>query len=142
MLVLDIGTILLYIQKAHARLRALNQLKTLDDTTKERIRQVLKAEFMSSEESAAENTSVEQASSSESDSEQPSAAARGKKKLIRHKLPWRSQEMQRVMESLDRKIERRRSDRSKGMCLEVVIGEDSCRAKPENLPEWATELFS
>ena len=62
MLVLDIGTILLYIQKAHARLRALNQSKTLDDTTKERIRQVLKAEFMSSEESAAENTSVEQAS--------------------------------------------------------------------------------
>ena len=103
---------------------------------------MLKAEFMSSEESAAENTSVEQASSSESYSEQPHAAARGKKKLIRYKLPWRSQEMQRVMESLDRKIECRQSNRSKGMCLEVVIGEDSCRAKPDNLPEWATELFS
>ena len=103
---------------------------------------MLKAEFMSSEESAAENTSVEQASSSESYSEQPHAAARGKKKLIRYKLPWRSQEMQCVMESLDRKIECRQSNRSKGMCLEVVIGEDSCRAKPDNLPEWATELFS
>ena len=64
------------------------------------------------------------------------------KKLIKHKLPWRSQEMQHVIASLDRKLERRRSDQAKGMCLEVVMGEDSCRTRPENLPEWAGELFS
>ena len=129
------------IQKAHARLRVLNQSKTLDDATKERIRPVLKAEFMSSEESSNENPSVEQeGSSSGSDTEQQ--LSRGKKKLIKHKLPWRSQEMQLIMESLDRKLERRRSDRAKGMCLEVVMGDNLSRARPENLPEWASELFS
>lgn len=50
--------------------------------------------------------------------------------------------MKRVIESLDRKLERRRSERAKGMCLEVIMGEDSSRSKPEDLPEWATELFS
>ena len=89
---------------------------------------------MSSEESSNENPSVEQeGSSSGSDTEQQ--PSRGKKKLIKHKLPWRSQEMQLIMESLDRKLERRRSDRAKGMCLEVVMGDNSSRARPENLPE-------
>ena len=141
MLVLDIAINYFIIQKAHARLRALNQSKTLDDATKERIRPVLKAEFMSSEESGTEHPSIEQeASSGGSDTEQP--PSRGKKRLIRHKLPWRSQEMQCIIESLDRKLERRRSDRAKTMCLQVVMGDDSCRPRPENLPEWATELFS
>ena len=119
-------------------MRALNQSKTLDDATKERVWPVLKAEYMSS---SGKNPSVEQeASSSGSDTEQP--PVRGKKKLIKHKLLWWPQEMQCVMESLDRKLEHRCSDRAKGMCLEVVMGENSSRAKPEKLPERATELFS
>ena len=50
--------------------------------------------------------------------------------------------MQSIIDSLDRKLDRRRDDRAKGMCLQTSIGGDSKRPKPDHLPEWATELFS
>jgi len=50
--------------------------------------------------------------------------------------------MQALMESLDRKIDRRRSGRSKAMCLEVQVSGESTRPKPDGLPEWACELFN
>ena len=49
--------------------------------------------------------------------------------------------MQCVVDSLDRKIDRRRDARAKKMCLEVVMGADSTRPKPDGIPEWAIELF-
>ena len=55
------------MQKARARLRVLNLSKTLDDGTKEKIRPVLKAEFMSLEESVTEEVATDQERSSESD---------------------------------------------------------------------------
>ena len=62
-------------------LRVLNQSKTSDDATQERIKPLLKAEFMSSEEPSTENPSVEQeGSSSGSDTEQQ--PSRGKNKLM------------------------------------------------------------
>ena len=76
--------------------------------------------------------------SSDSESE---AASVGKQRLHRHRLPWRSQELLKVIESLDRKVERRHSDR-KAMCLEVIVGSDSQRQVPNDAPEWAIELFS
>ena len=51
---------------------------------------------MSSEESAVEDTASENNSSDDSDG--PSAPARKKQKLVKHKLPWRSQECQSVIE--------------------------------------------
>jgi len=65
-----------------------------------------------------------------------------KKKLIRLKLPWRSREFQAVTESLDRKTERRRTDRAKAMCLEIRVDRNSERLAPHDTPEWAVELFS
>ena len=50
--------------------------------------------------------------------------------------------MQCVVDSLDRNIDRRRDARAKKMCLEVVMGADSTRPKPDEMSEWATELFS
>ena len=129
------------MQKARARLRVLNLSKTLDDGTKEKIRPVLKAEFMSSEESVTEEVATDQEHSSESDTGEV-CPSRGRKKLIKHKLPWRSQEMQRVIDSLDRKLDRRRDDRAKKMCLETSVEGESTREKPDHLPQWATELFS
>jgi len=73
---------------------------------------------MSSDESDNDDSTSEprsqQADSSDSecdqrDDERPSR----KKKLIRHKLRWRSRELQLTIDSLDRKLARRRSD-SKG----------------------------
>ena len=115
---------------------------TLDDLAKQKIRLVLKPEFMSSEESVVEDTATENNSSDDSDGPSEPTHAHKKKKLIKHKLPWRSQEYQSVIESLDRKIARRRDDRAKRMCLETTMGGDSARPKPDHLPEWASELFS
>ena len=38
-----------------------------------------------------------------------------KKKLNKHRVPWRSQEMQLIINSLDRKLDRRHDDREKKM---------------------------
>ena len=96
---------------------------------------------MSSEESVTEEVQTDRDHSSGSDVEEVHPS-RQRKTLIKHKLPWRSQEMQKVIESLDRKLDRRRDDRAKGMCLQTSIGGNSTREKLDHLPEWATELFS
>ena len=111
----------------------------MDEPTKEKIRPVLNADYMSSDESEVEAAATQGEESSDSENE---TASNGKKRLCRHRLPWRSQELQRVIESLDRKLERRRSDRAKAMCLEIIVGSDSQRGVPNNAPEWAIELFS
>jgi len=108
---------------------------------------VLKADFMSSDESDhldADNT-TRSGGSSDNDGgngQLECEQTQRKKKLIRHRLPWRSQELQLIVESLDRKISRRRSDRAKSMCLEITSGTDSSRPIPDNSPQWAIELFS
>lgn len=50
--------------------------------------------------------------------------------------------MQAVINSLDRKVDRRRSGRSKAMCLEVVVSGESARPKLDNLSKWTCELAS
>ena len=50
--------------------------------------------------------------------------------------------MQAAIDSTDRKIDRRRSGRSKAMCLNVEISVESTRPRPDGLPEWARKLFS
>ena len=94
---------------------------------------------MSSEDSKLEDVTVEQGQSSRSELEDIEPIK--KKRLIKHKLPWRSREMQLVIESLDRKMDCRRDARAKNMCLEHVVGPDSTRPKPDGLPDWATELL-
>ena len=101
-------------QKAHARLRALNQSRTLDEPTKEKIRPVLTADYMSSDDSEIDVAATRGEQSSDSENE---TASVGKKRLRRQRLPWRSQEFQKVIESLDRKLERRRSDQAWGEVL-------------------------
>ena len=90
---------------------------TIHETTKVKFAEVLKAEFMSSDESVVENTDN---SDSDSDTDGRSPPTR-KKRLIKHKMSWRSREMQAANDSLDRKIDRRCSGRSKAMCLNVEV---------------------
>ena len=127
------------MQKAHARKKALRDSTTLDEATKKRVEPVLTAEYMSSDETAMEDSDAESVRSD--GSEHPTDPAPKKKKLIKHKLPWRSQEMQEMVNSLDRKVNRRRTPRGRTMCLEVEEGRVSTRPKPDNIPEWAAELF-
>ena len=120
-------------QKAHARLCALKKSTSINDETKEKIAPLLTADYMSSEESAYVDSS---------NSEDDEAEQRRKKRLIRHPLPWRSAEFWRLLESLDRKIDQRRTDRSRSMCLDVEVGTESTRQAPHDIPDWAKELFS
>ena len=62
---------MVYFTESSCSLRALNQSQTLDDAMKEKVCPVLTADFMSSEESNAEDLLAEQdpASSDESDQE-------------------------------------------------------------------------
>ena len=93
---------------------------------------------MSSDETAIED-SDDSVYSDNSDHEDSAAK---KKKLIKHKLLWRSREMQNMIDSLDQKICRKRTPRGARMCLEVEEGiRASSRPKPDNIPEWAAELF-
>ena len=70
-------------QKAHARLRVLNLSKTLDEPTKEKIRSVLNADYMSSDESEVDVLARQEESS---DSENETASV-GKKNFIDNGFP-------------------------------------------------------
>ena len=132
------------MQKAHGRLRALNLSNTLTTEEKDKIRPLLKAEYMSSDESDAEMERREDEVDSSDDGSvnNHQEEQQRRKKLIRHRLTWRSRELQLTFENLDRKLARRRTDKAKAMCLDVTYGCDSSRPTPENCPEWAIELFS
>ena len=121
-------------------MKALQRSTTIHDTIKQKVEKVLIAEYMSSEESTIQDTDEDPQSSGDSECEIPQPK-KGRKRLIRHNLTWRSREFQDILESLDRKIARRRTARGKAMCLEVEMGGDSARQKPDGLPDWAAELF-
>ena len=116
----------LMIQKAVARKKALLQSTTLDAETKQKLQPLMKPQYMSSDESVVE---------SGDDSEQEEQL--GEKKLVKRRAVWRSHEFQNYIDSIDHKIQRRRSDRGRSMTLKVEIGENSARSAPEDCPEWA-----
>lgn len=65
-----------------------------------------------------------------------------RKKLLKKKASWRSPEFQDYISSLDRKIERRRTERGKAMALEVTMSSsESSRSAPDGCPDWAKSLF-
>ena len=98
---------------------------------------------MFSDESDAEMERPEnEVESSDEESSNNNSHQQNRKKLIRHRLTWRSREVKLTFESLDRKLARRRSDKAKGMCLEVIYGSDLISPAPDNCPEWAIEIFS
>ena len=58
-----------------------------------------------------------------------------KETLTKHKVPWRSQELQQIIDDVDGKLDRRHGDRAKAMCLDFTIGGDSTKPIPENVHE-------
>ena len=64
-------------------------------------------------------------------------------KFICHKEDaWRSQEMQRVVDSLDQKLDGCSDSGAKRMCLEKFAEVEFTREKLDHLPQWAIELLS
>ena len=72
-----------------------------------------------------------------SDSGSESEVATKDKVFFTRPLVWRSQQCNNLMESLDRKILRRRSDRAKEMCRKRRVGQPSARPMPQSQPDWA-----
>ena len=96
---------------------------------------------MSSEESLVEDSSEgENGGGHSSDSDTETRSRSKRKKLVRHTLPWRSEEFEAVLQSLDRKLDWRRNPKSKLMCLEVQMGGPLSWEKPDDAPEWATDM--
>ena len=92
---------------------------------KEKIFNILTLDYMSSEDTGSESGS-------------------GLEMATRHKvflsrpLLWRSTEANNIMESLDRKTTRRRSDRAKEMCRTRRVGLPSDRAAPDEASSFWT----
>lgn len=113
----------------------------IDPETKAKVEPLLVGECMSSEELAVQESDNERERESSDSELENEVQHSSRKRLIKHKLTWRSTEFQSIIESLDRKIDRRRSSRSKRMCLKVEQGGDSSREPPDSIPQWAVELF-
>ena len=60
-----------------------------------------------------------------------------KKNLICHRLSWRTgnRECQDMMDSLDRKLQRKRTARGKATRLKAGMDGNSTRPKPDHFPE-------
>ena len=104
------------IQKLRRRVSAMKSSTMLTEQMKEKIRQILTADHMSSEESG-------------------SGEDEGRQLVVRPP-PWRSAEAQSTIDSLDRKADRRRSERAREMMTHRVVGAASTRPAPDG-PEWA-----
>ena len=89
---------------------------------------ILTLDFISSEETGSESGSDEEMTK--------------KKIFLRNIIPWRSSEVNSMMECLDRKTARRRTERAKEMCRVRKQGLLSTRPMPDGFPEWAVTLAS
>lgn len=114
------------------RAKALRESTTISQEEKQRYLPCITTDFMSSEESVSEQEE-EDDYSSESDAEPGSQ----RKYLCIKPLSWRSRELNDLMARLDRKIARRRSQKSAGMVLERKRGPPSMRQAPDDAPEFA-----
>jgi len=47
-----------------------------------------------------------------------------------------------VIDSFDRNLDHCHEDRTKGMCLQTSVGDNSTRPKPNHFPEWQLNCFS
>lgn len=64
------------------------------------------------------------------------------KKFRVNALNWRSTEFQKYIDSLDRKVSRNQSERSKRMSIPTELGGPSTRQEPpDGYPDWACITF-
>ena len=98
---------------------------SIDPSIKQKFEPVLKVDYMSSDESIV-------ASEGSDD-----VAAAPPKKFVKHQLKWWSDEFQKYIDSLDRKILRSKTDRAKRMTIPIETNGFSKRNPPPDCPDWA-----
>ena len=91
--------------------------------------------LISSEESCGE------AGSSEESGSELGGTIRDRLKLITRPLTWRSAEASNLMMSLERKFQRRQTEKARRMMADRTDGPPSERSKPDNIPEWAVDFW-
>lgn len=127
--------ILLSTQKKNQRIKALNLSTALAPQQKEEYMEFMTTEYMSSEHSMSESEEEEEGdqNGSASDAERPHV-----KVFSVSTLPWRSEDLTKVMHSLDRKVMRRRSAKGTSMTVRRrKSGVRSSRPAPEDAPDFA-----
>ena len=109
---------------------SLFSINFFDKEEKEKNMKVLALDLMSSEETGSASASGSESSEKE-------------RIFLTRPLPWRSPAANNLMESLDRKIIRHRSERAKEMRLMRRIGDPSSRPMSENQGEaWAMNAMN
>lgn len=119
------------LQKRLKRQKTLLQSTSIPNEGKSRFKDCLSVEYMSSEHSVSEDN-LDQEDSSEDEN-----VSRKKKVLIRRPLPWTSQELNTLFLKLDRKANRKQSQRSASMTIERRDGSPSEREASDDAPEFA-----
>ena len=112
------------IQKLQIRKATCLASTTLTPEQRDQLGAVLHVEYMSTEESAEESGEDE-------------CMGERHKVLIVHTLPWRSARLTEMLQSLDRKIQRKRSSGAVEMSRKRCHGEPSTKNPPPSCPAWA-----
>ncbi|KAL5491851.1 hypothetical protein EMCRGX_G017216 [Ephydatia muelleri] len=113
------------LSKAHSRMNACTTSTAITAEEKNEATKILTVNFMSSEETGQETAG--------SDNERVPPATIFKLRP----LPWRSDRANSIIASMDRKAQRRSSDRAKEMCRKRYNGDPSTRQPPPSAPAWA-----
>ena len=116
-------------KKKNNRLAALMKSTSITEEKKREMSEFMTVDYMSSEESASEDDEIH--SGEVTDSDASDDTPQRKKVLVRRPLPWRSQELNKLVKILDRKIIKKKSGKSFKMSMERRVGQPSQRAAPE-----------
>eukprot|EP00731_Ephydatia_muelleri_P014539 Em0008g259a len=114
----------------HSRMNACTTSTAITAEEKNEATKILTVNFMSSEETGQETAG--------SDNERVPPATIFKLRP----LPWRSDRANSIIASMDRKAQRRSSDRAKEMCRKRYNGDPSTRQPPPSAPAWAVKELS
>ena len=117
------------------RKTAISQSTTLSREDKGKAMGAMVVGLMSSEESCGE------AGSSDESGSELGGTIRNRLKLITRPLTWRSAEASNLMMSLERKFQRRQTEKARRMMADRTDGPPSERSKPDNIPEWTVDFW-
>ena len=111
----------------------LNRSLTWPEANKEEFRKGMQLNCMSPEVSEEESTSRD----SDDSSDQDDSASSSKKKVMKVcPLSWRSDKFMSLLQSLDRKYQRKISDRARSMTIERRDGDTVVQEAPADIPGW------
>ncbi|CAB4013408.1 Hypothetical predicted protein, partial [Paramuricea clavata] len=123
--------------KLHRRKHSVDITASLNDASRQELKKGLIPECMSPEESETDEASDAESGSDEEERQEP---RRKTKKIYVRPLSWRSKRFSEFLASLDRKAQRRRSDKSTMMTMKRQEGQVIVCDPPSGIPNWMKVL--